>query len=167
MKVVVDPTKNFDSSVYGADDLLKNFPDLRAGGKGVYVEQDEDDPDIYNIVDENGNIIDDCCFFSTDELFYLIVTDDGGNITQMGKDPMNDVAEIPGVIRRGSSVRNEDGLIGVVVRIDCWGRKFEDLDDEHHGTLTVWQRDEANHGDDNCKHYTLTNFGDFITVLEY
>lgn len=167
MKAVVDPSKNFESSVYGADDLLRIFPDLRPGGKGVYIEQDEEDANIHYIVDENGNIIDDCCFFSTEELFFLIITDDGGNITQLGTDPMNDIAEIPGVIRRGSSVRNEDGLIGVVVRIDCWGRKFEDLDGEHHGSLTVWQRDEINHGDDNCKHYTLTNFKDFLTVLEY
>lgn len=167
MKAVVDPTKQFESTVFGADDMLRIFPELRAGGAGVEIEQDDDDPDLYYIIGENGIHVNDCAFFSTEEMAHLIVTDDDGNIVTFGEDVHLDVAEIKGVIRRGSLVRDKSGHFGVVVQVNPWGREFKDLDDEHHGTLTVWYRDEFTGSRDNCEHFTLQNFSEFLTVLEY
>lgn len=166
MKVVVDPNKKFESEVFGAEDLLRLFPELRPGGTGVTIEQDEDDKDLYYIIGENGIQVNDCAFFNTEEMGHLIVTDDDGNIVPFDSEHP-DMVEIKGVIRRGSLVRDTQGHIGVVVRLNTWGREYKDLDDEHHGVVEVWLRDEISHGGNNCDHYTLVNFSDFLTVLEY
>lgn len=169
LKAVVDPLMSFESSVFGAEDILRLFPEIRVGGSGVLLEQDEEDSDLYYIIDaERGIQVNDCAFFSTDEMQHLILTDEDGNEVHLDGTPVHpDIAEIPGVIRRGSLVRDTKGYIGVVVRINTWGRDYKDLDDEHHGELEVWLRDEVSHGGNNCDHYTLTGFKDFITVLEY
>ena len=166
LKAVVDPNKSFESSVFGAEDLLRIFPELKVGG--VPIEQDKDYPDLYYIVDEvRGIHVNDGAFFTTEEMAHLIVTDENGTVVQLSDEVFPDSAEIPGVIRRGSLVLTKDGHIGVVVGINLWGREYKDLDDEHHGTLIVWNRDEISHGGDNCEHYTLTNFHHLLTVLEY
>lgn len=168
LRAVVDPSKSFESSVFGASDLLRFFPELRAGGTGVLIERDGDD-DFYYIIDEERGIqVNDSAFFNIEELGHLILTDENGTVVHVNDSEVNpDIAEIPGVIRRGSLVRDTKGYIGVVVRINTWGRDYKDLDDEHHGELEVWLRDEVSHGGNNCDHYTLTSFQDFITVLEY
>lgn len=165
----VDPNRNFNGEVFGADDILKHFPDIRPDEPGVYLEQCSEDPDLFYILTDDFKRVHDTAFFSTEEMKHLIITDLEGIIVRDFNDPDGhpDIAEIPGVIRRGSKVVDTNGNIGIVVRINTWGREFKDLDDEHHGELEVWRQDDCNYGANNCEHYTLTSFGDFLTVLEY
>lgn len=163
----INPRRNFSGEVYGADDLLKNFPDLRADMPGVYLEQDEEDTNLYYILDDDFNRVHDTAFFSTDEMSHLVVTDLEGIIVDDFDPPHPDLVEIPGVVRRGSKVVDSNGNIGIVVRMNTWGRELADLDSEHHGEMEVWRQDDCNYGANNCEHYTLTHWQDFLTVLEY
>lgn len=70
MRVIINPTKSFMSSVYGADDIIRMLP--RIGIDGIEVRKYGD---LYYVVDSNGKRISDSLFFSTKEMEHLIVID--------------------------------------------------------------------------------------------
>ncbi|MGI5703889.1 hypothetical protein ACRYKS_19925 [Escherichia coli] len=63
MRVIINPTKSFMSSVYGADDIIRMLPRIEIDGIEVVKYGN-----IYYVVDSNGNRISDSLFFSTEEM---------------------------------------------------------------------------------------------------
>ena len=70
MKVVIKDLEGF-WNVFGAEGFVKNFPEL-LNGKGIEIKKHND---FYYVVDENGDILHDSCFFSEEELQYLEIID--------------------------------------------------------------------------------------------
>lgn len=70
MRVIINPTKSFMSSVYGADDIIRMLPRIEIDGIEVVKYGN-----IYYVVDSNGNRISDSLFFSTEEMKHLIIID--------------------------------------------------------------------------------------------
>lgn len=70
-------------------------------------------------------------------------------------------------IRRGSKVVDIFGHEGIVVDIDLMGCTPDELSNENHGSITVWQSQRTEYGADNCEHYSYLGWESLITVLEY
>ena len=70
MRVIINPTKSFMSSVYGADDIIRMLP--RIGIEGIEVRKFGD---IYYVVVSIGKRISDSLIISTKEMEHLIVID--------------------------------------------------------------------------------------------
>ena len=65
-------------------------------------------------------------------------------------------------IKRGDLVIDRDRHKGVVVGVEIPDNPTV----EDHGTVTVWQSERFNYGDDNCEHYTWLNWKRTLRILD-
>lgn len=63
----------------------------------------------------------------------------------------------------GMEVKDVKGLKGIIVKIKKWDGE---LTDENHGTVYVWQSEQTGYGGDNCEHYSLTNWKEFLRLTD-
>ena len=64
------------------------------------------------------------------------------------------------VLSVGLSVKDIAGHTGVVVKIEV------PEDSTEHGIVYVWQSERMNYGNDNCEHYSLDYWKDFLRVID-
>lgn len=64
--------------------------------------------------------------------------------------------------RIGMEVKDIHGHKGIIVKIEL---PEGEITKENHGTLYVWQSERTNYGTDNCEHYCLSNWNNFLKIL--
>jgi hypothetical protein len=62
-------------------------------------------------------------------------------------------------VKLGMRVQQDDGWIGVVVKIVPSTEDF-------HGTIYVWQEERMEYGADNCEHFCHNNWKTHLRILE-
>ncbi len=60
-------------------------------------------------------------------------------------------------------IDKQQGHKGVIVKVVL--PENGEGSDEDHGTIYVWQEDKFNYGGDNCEHYCLNNWTDFLRIM--
>jgi hypothetical protein len=64
----------------------------------------------------------------------------------------------------GNKVKDVDLNKGIVVKI-IMPDYSDQIDIEDHGTIYVWQSERTKYGDDNCEHYTYSNWDEWLRIL--